>query len=137
MRLKLFQKIKVTDKLLEDKIVSTLGQRQVYFVLKWTKDAPLLLYQLHYKVGSTTKDGLNGQAIKDTDGDISILLGSFNPGDSIKISFGVKPFSDIPQALVTIPQTNPIQVIGRSPENDSKSLDSFVDWEDNLTVTVK
>ncbi len=137
MRIHLFENTSVSSKKLNEKIVAVLSGKQVYFTVKWTEDAPLLLYAVNYKVnGRGWIDALNGEAIKDTDGDITILIGSFYRGDEIEIAFGMKAFYDIPRCIILISQTNPDELLIKKPETGYKRIDDYDSWEDSISTEV-
>lgn len=137
MKINLFTNTSVGSKNLNEKIVATLSGKQAYFTVKWTQDAPLLLYEVSFKVnGGGWKDALNGLAVKDTDGDITILIGTFQKDDGIEIKFGIKAFDDIPRCVILISQTNPDKLLVRNPQIGYKSIDDNDAWEDGITITV-
>ncbi|MBD2757866.1 hypothetical protein [Spirosoma validum] len=134
----LFKKANIEKENFEEKVLEALNGQQLFFALKWTKGGPLVLFQLFVKINDEDeKDALNGTAIKDTDGDISIFLGVFKKGDKLKITFGLNAFLAIPQIVSMIVQANPSLILERKPDAGFKNLSGGETWQDTFSITIQ
>lgn len=138
MKTNIFNHLSVNSDNLLARMEESLAAKQLQVSIFWTKGAPLLIYRLNYRLkNGNWSDALHGTAAKETDGEFSVILKSFEPGDQVEVSFGLKAFTNIPRIVIAASQTNPDQVLKRIPEEDYKNLDDNDAWEERFIVTIK
>ena len=72
-----------------ESITEAFSKPKVYISFKYTKKRKVIFYHLQVKVAKTTKDLLQGTAVKDSDGSQTFFIGEFSKNTEIEIKFGI------------------------------------------------
>lgn len=118
-----------------------LSKPQVFFSLCWNKNRPLALVQLVTTLNSDEieKDHLES-SLKDVDGELSVLLGSFQKNDIVTVQFAVLAFAKIDGAEIIMNQTNPVKSMKVRPSstpNKFKSIEKGKLWSSSFKYRVR
>jgi len=99
----------------------------------------MVFYHLSVKIDGSTKDLLEKNAIKGSDGNQTFFIGEFKKGEEIEISYGVLPITEVPEAIALIGQTNPQEAYQVDPAipGKTKSLERSVNWENTIKYKIK
>ncbi|RPG36179.1 MAG: hypothetical protein CBB72_004830 [Muricauda sp. TMED12] len=122
-----------------ESITEAFSKPKVYISFKYTKKRKVIFYHLQVKVAKTTKDLLQGTAVKDSDGSQTFFIGEFSKNTEIEIKFGIIGFTTVPKAVALIAQTNPeigYQVDPKTP-GETKSIDRDEKWEGKFKYKVQ
>lgn len=112
---------------------------KVYLTFRYTRKRKIVFYFLSVKVDGKTKDLLGKEAIKDSDGNQTFLIGQYKKGQELEISFGVLPIVKVPKAIALIGQTNPQKAYQVDPSTPGKTntLERGVNWEKSIKYKVQ
>lgn len=134
LELDTFSKTKILSSFLDD-----LKKPTVYLTFRYTTKRKMVFYYLSVKSDGKTKDLLSKNAIKDSDGNQTFLIGQFKKGKEIEISFGVLPIVKIAKAVALVGQTNPNKAYQVDPDipGKTKLLEKNERWEKTIKYKIQ
>lgn len=74
--------------------------------------------------------------ISDNDGEISVSLGHFPSGTSLKLSYGIQAVDAIPRLAVLVVNINNHQVLKIPAGNQFKALTQGELWQNSITINL-
>jgi len=119
-----------------DDINDVLNKKRLYFIVKWTQRGPIKFHKVNWKVKDGDWNAAIPTTINSTSGNIELLLGSFDAGTSITVSFRLEAFAQIPQIVAMIVQDNPGKILQRTPFSGFKNLANGDYWDETADADV-
>jgi len=126
---KLFQPVKGKSKSME-----LLGGQtcDYYFSVLFTKHTHCNLYLLNAQLSDGSWHQLITVPVADTDGEITVKIGSFAPGTALNFMVGIQAVSEIPSVALFIVNKPSSSVIKVAPAKEKKKLSTGELW--NLPI---
>jgi hypothetical protein len=129
-----FQHIDLTDLQFDNKILTALEKRSVSMLVKWTPGGLFKFHKINWKIKGGEWNRSITQTFNSTSGNETFFIGEFSPAISISVKLRIEAFSDVPQAILMMVQTNPAQLLTRNPIAGFKSLLNGDPWVEDLEV---
>lgn len=125
-----FQVISIESATFDADLQHELSMKEVSFLVKWTEGGPIRFWKVNWKIkGGGWKKALENK-LSTTSGNEIFVLGSVHGNEEVHVSFQIEAFADIPQIVSIVTQTNPGNIVNRSPLYDFKTLGNGEKWSE-------
>lgn len=128
--------VKIESLTFDIDLQNELSMKEVSFVVKWTDGGPIRFWKVNWKItGGGWKKAIEYMQNSSSGSEI-FVLGTVPSNKEVHVSFQIEAFADIPQIVSIIVQTNPGNIVERSPLHNFKSMENGEKWTEVITGTI-